>query len=152
MESICYRISQISKMILYALCLLKSFFETRRIVGETHYKSLSAMFEYFERKYPYNTNTHFLLFKAELWRAKKNMDCEMPDNIVKMDSIVSVKNIKTDKKLTIHLVYPYQEQLTEFKLSVFTAIGMVLFGQKNGTIVSCFKGKRKIQLEILSIV
>ncbi len=107
---------------------------------------------YIEKKHPYSANHTFLHFKAELWRAKINKEYEMPGNIVKIYSKVTVKNIQTYKKLTIQLVYPNQEQLNESKLSVFSAIGMVLFAQKKGTTVSCFNGERKIQLEILSIV
>lgn len=131
---------------------LKLFFKSRKIVSETDYKNLNVLFKYFMKKYPYNTNHSFLLFYAEIRRAMKKKDYEIPDNFVKMGSIVSVKNEQTEENITIQLVYPNQEQLNTFKLSVFSSVGMVLFAQKLGTTVSCFEGKRKINLKILSIV
>lgn len=113
---------------------------------------MNIMFKYFEKKYPYSTNLSFLLFKAEIRRAKKIQTCDMPDDIVKMDSVVTFKNILTNENLTIRLVYPNGEQLNTLKLSVFSAVGMALFAQKLGRTVSCFEAKRKIQLKILSIV
>ena len=55
----------------------------------------------------------------------------MPDNIVKMGSIVLIEQEKIDENFTVQLVYPNQEQLNTFKLSVFSAVGMSLFAQKN---------------------
>lgn len=104
------------------------------------------------KKYPYNTNLSFLLFYAEIRRAKKIRTYDMPDDVVKMDSVVTFKKILTDENLTIRLVYPNREQLSTLELSVFSAVGMALFAQKSGTTVSCFEAKRKIHLKILSIV
>lgn len=152
MERIYYRISQFIKLLFYELYMLKSFFNLRKIVSESDYRNLKTMLMYFESKYPYSTNHPFLLFKAEMERAKKIKDYEMPDNVVKIDSRVTVKNLQTGKNLTVQIVYPNQEKLIKYKLSVFSAVGMVLFAQKSGTTLSYFKGNRKIKLEILSIV
>jgi len=152
MEKIYYRISQFSKILIYAIYRLKSFFKSRKVVTETDYKNLNVMFKYFMKKYPYNTNLSFLLFYAEVRRAKKIKTCDMPDDIVKMDSVVTFKNMQTDENLTIQLVFPNGEQLNTLKLSVFSAVGMALFAQKSGRTVSCFEAKRKIHLKILSIV
>lgn len=152
MERICYRMLQFLKTLIYLIYRFKLFFRPRRIVTETDYKNMNIMFKYFEKKYPYSTNLSFLLFKAEIRRAKKIQTCDMPDDIVKMDSVVTFKNILTNENLTIRLVYPNGEQLNTLKLSVFSAVGMALFAQKLGRTVSCFEAKRKIQLKILSIV
>lgn len=152
MERIYYRILLILKMLIYLIYRLKSIIKPRRFVTETDYKKLNIMFKYYEKEYLYCTNFSFLNFKPEIRRTKVKKDCEIPDNIVKMGSIVSFKNEQTNNNLTKQLVYPNQEQINTFKLSVFSAVGMVLFGQKSGTRVSCFQGKRKIELKILSIV
>jgi hypothetical protein len=152
MEKIYYRISQFSKILIYAMYRLKSFFKARKVVTETDYKNLNIMFKYFMKKYPYNTNLSFLLFYAEIRRAKKIRTCDMADDVIKIDSVVTFKKILTDENLTIRLVYPNREQLSTLELSVFSAVGMALFAQKSGTTVSCFEAKRKIHLKILSIV
>lgn len=110
------------------------------------------MFKYFERKYPCSTNPSYLLFKSEIRRAKRKKDSELAGIIVRIGTVVTFKNIQTDEILKVQLVYPNQEQLKDFKLSVFSAVGMALFAQKAGTIVSCFEGERKIQIKILSII
>jgi len=152
MEKIYYRILQFLKILIYTIYRLKLFFKARKVVTETDYKNLNVMVNYFVKKYPYNTNLSFLLFYAEIRRAKKIRTCDMPDDIVKMDSVVTFKKILTDENLTIRLVYPNREQLSTLELSVFSAVGMALFAQKSGTTVSCFEAKRKIYLKILSIV
>ena len=151
MEKIYYRIRQFVKILIYAIYRLKSIFKLRKVVAETDYKNLFVLFKYFIKKYPNNTNHSFLLFYAEIQRAKKIKTCDMPRDIVKMESVITFKNIRTDEDLTIQLVYPDDEQLKDLKLSVFSAVGMALFAQKTGTIVSCFEEKRKIKLKILSI-
>lgn len=152
MERIYYRIFKFLRILIYVIYRFESFFKSRRIVSETDYKDLNLMFKSFEKKHPYSTNLPFLHFKAELHRAKKKKDYGVPDNIIKMGSVIFVKNEHTDENFTIQLVYPNQEQLNTFKLSVFSAVGMVLFAQKSGNTVSCFEGERKIKLKILSIV
>lgn len=131
---------------------LKLLFKSRKVITETDYNNLNTMIKNFMKKYPYNSNLSLLLFYAEIRRAKKIKDCVIPDNIVIVGSVVTFKNILTDENLTIRLVYPNLEQLNTLKLSVFSAVGMVLFAQKSGAVVTCFDAERKIQLKILSIV
>jgi len=126
-------------------------FEPRIIVAESDYKNLTMMLKLLKEKYPYSANLSFLSFNAVIQAAKKKKDDEMPSDIVKMDSVVTFQNLNTNESLTIKLVYPEQEQLNTFKLSVFSAVGMALFAQKKGAVVACFDEKRKIRLKILDI-
>ena len=104
------------------------------------------------QKHPYSINPSLIKFYAELHRSKQIKDYQMPDNIVKMDSVVTIEKTQTADKLTIKLVYPDQEQLNTFQLSIFSAVGMTLFAQKLGATISCFEQERKVQLKIVSIV
>lgn len=151
MERIYYRVLQLVKKQIYTIYWFKSLFIKRRTITETDYKNLNLVFKYFERKYPFSTNSSYLLFKYEIGRAIRKKDGEIPNDIVKMGANVTFKNILTGEILNIQLVYPNQEQLRNLKLSVFSAVGMALFAQKSGTTIDCFEGNRKIQIQILSI-
>lgn len=152
MERIYYSLLKLLNNLLYTIYRLKSYFRSRKIITETDYKNLNVTFKYFERKYPFSTNRSYLLFKSEIHRAKRKKDDEIAGDIVRMGTIVTFKNIQTDEILNVQLVYPNQEQLKDFKLSVFSAVGMALYAQKRGAIVCCFEGERKIQLKILSTI
>jgi regulator of nucleoside diphosphate kinase len=132
--------------------MLKSLFSSRRIVSESDYKSINSLILNCEEKHPLSTNFPFLKFKAEMKIAKKYQDWKLPLEVVKLNSKLTIRNIKTGIILPVKIVCPLEEELNKYKLSVFSAVGMALFGNKTGKTINCFEGERKIHLEILSIV
>jgi len=76
---------------------------------------------------------------------------EIPKTVVKMHSLVSFIDVKTKRVMQVELVYPKEENIFDYKLSVFSAVGMALFGQSEGAVVVCRTGRKRIKLKIIDV-
>ena len=70
--------------------------------------------------------------QAELDRARVVEPHQIPDNVITMNAIVTVKYLTTGKEFTIRLVYPEQANVKENRVSVFAPIGAALLGYRQG--------------------
>ena len=66
----------------------------------------------------------------ELHAAKVVEPCEIPVDIVTMNSIVKIRFLKTNKELKFQIVYPDQANIKENKISIFSPVATALIGYK----------------------
>ena len=58
--------------------------------------------------------------------------CDMPDNVVTMNSQVRVRDLATEEVETYTLVYPAFADITRGFLSILTPVGVALLGLRQG--------------------
>jgi regulator of nucleoside diphosphate kinase len=88
----------------------------------------------------------------ELNRAKKVDPEKMPSDVVTMNSVVSLRNIKTNKVTRIQIVYPPQSDISQQKISIFAPVGTALLGYRKGNLVEWNTPSGITQFEILDIL
>lgn len=151
MERIYYNISKVLKVIIIIIYRIKLLFNTRRIISESDYKYLTRLLKIYNKKHPYSFNLTFIKFYVEIIRAKKIKAEKIYNDRIKINSSISIYDVNKKKELTIKLAYPKDERLNNLNISVFSSIGMAIFGKKQGDIVSCFEGKRKSTFKIQNV-
>ena len=72
------------------------------------------------------------LLDEELSRAKLFHDEELPDGIVKMNSIVEYEDLDNGKVSKAMIVYPHQAEAERGRISVLAPVGAALIGLKVG--------------------
>jgi regulator of nucleoside diphosphate kinase len=68
----------------------------------------------------------------EINQAKLVEPKKVPSDVITMNSIVKIKNVKLNKSFTIHLVYPSLANTKEGKISIFAPIATALLGYRQG--------------------
>ncbi len=87
--------------------------------------------------------------KVELERAIVLEENLIDDNIIRMNSTVLLKDMKTKAKLMYKLVFPDEANLAENKISILAPIGTALLGFQVGDIIewNVPAGKRKLKVK-----
>lgn len=88
----------------------------------------------------------------ELNRATKVSPDKMPPDVVTMNSIVSLLNIKNKTTTKIQIVYPSQADISKQKISIFAPVGTALLGYRKGDLVEWTTPSGLTQFEILDII
>ncbi|MFA6950433.1 MAG: nucleoside diphosphate kinase regulator [Lentimicrobiaceae bacterium] len=88
----------------------------------------------------------------ELNRAKKVEPAKVPKDLVTMNSIITLQNIKTEQITKLQIVYPEDADLTKKKISIFAPIGTALLGYRKGDIISWTIPSGTAEFKILDIV
>ncbi|SEN46266.1 regulator of nucleoside diphosphate kinase [Chitinophaga rupis] len=73
---------------------------------------------------------------AELKKAKLVDDEDMPPDVVRLNSSVTVKEERENKVLKITIVMPEKADIKQKKVSIMSPIGTALIGYKKGSKVS----------------
>lgn len=89
---------------------------------------------------------------AEIERARIVAPEGMPDDVVTMNSIVTVTNITHGKPMTFQLVYPEEADARNGRISVFAPVGMALLGYRKGDVVEWTLSGSKVRIRIDAIV
>jgi regulator of nucleoside diphosphate kinase len=76
---------------------------------------------------------------------------EVPSNVVTMNSVVSIKILKTGKLLSLKLVFPEFENYREYKVSLFSALGAAIFMAETGEKIEYCTWKSCNKIKILDI-
>ncbi|WP_210482814.1 nucleoside diphosphate kinase regulator [Microvirga antarctica] len=97
------------------------------IVGRTDSLALTKLAQAAEMRMP--TVADSLL--AELERAKTVSDSHVPNNIVKMNSVIRF-SYDDGPQIEAKLVYPQDANISEGRISVLTPIGAALIGLSTG--------------------
>jgi regulator of nucleoside diphosphate kinase len=71
----------------------------------------------------------------ELKNAKIVKKDILPDNVIAIDSIVTIQDIKSGQEFTFHLVSPEEANMKKKKLSVLAPIGIALLGYSSDAVV-----------------
>jgi regulator of nucleoside diphosphate kinase len=86
---------------------------------------------------------------AELQRAKIVAPAEVPPDVVTMNSTVRLRDLDTSELETYTLVYPYDANIAQHRLSIFAPIGTAILGYRVGDIVQWRvpAGMRRLRIE-----
>ncbi|MCB0748007.1 MAG: nucleoside diphosphate kinase regulator [Ignavibacteriae bacterium] len=88
-----------------------------------------------------------LLFELE--RAEVMDEELIDDNVIRMNSTVLLRDMRTNEKFMYKLVYPNEANISEKKISILAPIGTALLGFKVGDIIEWDvpAGKRKLRVK-----
>ncbi|NTS41114.1 GreA/GreB family elongation factor [Flavisolibacter sp. BT320] len=74
--------------------------------------------------------------EAELKKAKVVVDDELPGDVVRLNSFVTIKEEKAGKQMELMLVTPEKADIKQRKISIMSPIGVALIGYTKGEKVS----------------
>jgi regulator of nucleoside diphosphate kinase len=91
---------------------------------------------------------HLADLEQELERATVLPGKATPNNVVVMNSRVSITDVATGEMLQYEIVFPREADISKGKISVLAPIGTALLGYQTGAIVewSVPKGKRTLRI------
>jgi len=71
----------------------------------------------------------------ELKKAKIVKKEVLPDNVIVIDSLVTIQDVKSGQEFSFHLVTPEEANMKKHKLSVLAPIGIALLGYTTDALV-----------------
>ena len=87
----------------------------------------------------------------ELKKAKQVVRRELPEDIVTLNKLVTVKNINSNEILTVTFVSPDKAKPNKNKPSILSELGIAIVGYKVGDIISWPSNDGEIKYEILKV-
>ena len=88
----------------------------------------------------------------ELDRARVVEPHRIPNNVITMNSVVTVKYLTTGKEFTIRLVYPEDADAKQNRVSVFAPVGAALLGYRKGDTIHWNSPGGKIKIKVVDVV
>jgi len=87
--------------------------------------------------------------KSKIDQARVLEPCDMPGDVVTMNSLVRVRDLDTEEVEAYTLVYPAFADITKNFLSVLTPVGIALLGHRQGETIECASllGPRRLRVE-----
>jgi len=76
---------------------------------------------------------------------------DVPDDVVLMNSQVSVMDLDSNEKMTFKLVFPEEANLDRKKVSILAPVGSAVLGYRTGDIVEWEVPSRKRRLKIAKV-
>jgi regulator of nucleoside diphosphate kinase len=119
--------------------LLKHDFE----ILNAHVKNLQGM--------QVNEKENFSKLSEELKKAKIVDAEDFPNDVVRLDSTVVIKDLQTNREMTITIVLPQKADIKQKKVSVLAPIGTALIGFGKGQKVSWEVPSGKKDFKILEV-
>lgn len=95
------------------------------LIGQSDYQRLSALVASCHRESVEN-------LEEELGKAAVLDEGALPAGLVRMNSVVTVRDLGTDALLEITLVYPHEANASAGRISVLAPLGMALIGLRVG--------------------
>jgi len=119
--------------------LLKHDFE----ILNAHVKNLQGM--------QVNEKENFSKLSQELKKAKIVDPEDFPPDVVRLDSTVVIKDLQTNREMTITIVLPQKADIKQKKVSVLAPIGTALIGFGKGQKVSWEVPSGKKDFKIMEV-
>jgi regulator of nucleoside diphosphate kinase len=119
--------------------LLKHDFE----ILNAHVKNLQGM--------QVNEKENFSKLSEELKKAKIVDAEDFPNDVVRLDSTVVIKDLQTNREMTITIVLPQKADIKQKKVSVLAPIGTALIGFGKGQKVSWEVPSGKKDFKIMEV-
>ncbi len=91
-------------------------------------------------------------FAEELQNAYVVDNAESLNDVVRINSTVVFRNLKTNNSETVTVVFPARSSRDGSRISILSPLGTALIGEKENTITECYAPEGKIQLKIEKIV
>lgn len=83
-----------------------------------------------------NEKENFKRLSEELKKAKIVSEKNFPEDVIRINSQVVIKDVETDKEMKITVVMPSHANIKEKKISILAPIGTALIGFRQGREVS----------------
>lgn len=99
-----------------------------------------------------NEKENFSKLSNELKKAEIIDDALLPANVVRLGSTVVVKDVMSNRDLTVTIVLPQQANIKEKKVSVLAPVGTALIGFKKGQTVSWNVPSGKKDFKIMNVI
>lgn len=99
-----------------------------------------------------NEKENFSKLSDELKKAEIIDDALLPANVVRLGSTVVVKDVMSNRDLTVTIVLPQQANIKEKKVSVLAPVGTALIGFKKGQTVSWNVPSGKKDFKIMNVI
>ena len=92
---------------------------------------------------------HLETLERELDHARVVPREEIPQNVVRLNSRVRLRDLDTDRRTVYTLVFPRDSRVGDDRLSVLAPIGTAILGRRMGDVVECSvpAGVRKLEIE-----
>lgn len=85
------------------------------------------------------------LLEEEIGRAQLVPAEELPADRVAMNSVVSFKDLDSNKEQEVTLVYPHEASIEEGRVSILAPVGSALIGLNVGQVIEWAMGEDKIR-------
>lgn len=98
-----------------------------------------------------NEKENFGKLYEELKKAKVVAAEDFPDDVVRLDSSVVIRDMQTRRDMTLTIVLPQKADIKQKKVSVLAPVGTALIGFKKGQIVSWKVPSGKKDFKIMEV-
>lgn len=88
----------------------------------------------------------------ELRRALLVDEKDFPKEVVRLDSTVIIKDLTTNRNMTVTIVLPKNANIKQKKVSVLAPVGTAVIGFKKGQVVSWNVPSGKKDFEIVEVI
>jgi regulator of nucleoside diphosphate kinase len=99
-----------------------------------------------------NERENFRKLQGELSKAKIVDETKMPEDVVRLNSLVTILDLQSKKEMKLTLVLPGEADIKEKKVSILAPIGTALIGFKKGKKVSWEVPAGKKDFEITDVL
>ncbi|MEO8822416.1 MAG: GreA/GreB family elongation factor [Ginsengibacter sp.] len=99
-----------------------------------------------------NERENFSKLYGELKKAQIVEDDSLPTDIVRLGSTVVIKDLMTNRDMTVTIVLPQQADIKQKKVSVLAPIGTALIGFKKGQTVNWNVPSGKKDFKIKNVI
>ena len=99
-----------------------------------------------------NERENFSKLSGELKKAQIVEDDNLPSNIVRLGSTVVIKDLRTNRDMTVTIVLPLKADIKQKKVSVLAPIGTALIGFKKDQTVSWNVPSGKKDFKIMNVI
>lgn len=83
-----------------------------------------------------NERENYSKLSQELRKAHIVEDKDFPKDVVRLDSTVVIKDLTTNRNMTLTVVLPQKANIKQKKVSVLAPVGTALIGFRKGQVVS----------------
>ena len=118
------------------------------ILGEDDFRLLKQ----FAESFPNSANVNEMSLSYELNRAIVVENNELPEDSIRLNSQVKVKELTTNKHLEFSIVMPAYADIKQNKISVLTPMGSALIGLCKGETVEWKMPAGMKKFEVLDVI
>jgi len=100
-------------------------------------------------EFKYRNRSDLSELASELCRAKIVDSKEIPPDVITMNSRVKLRDVDTNEEMEFTLVFPWDSNIDEGKISIIAPIGTAILGYSVGDTIKWHvpAGKRRIRIE-----
>lgn len=99
-----------------------------------------------------NEKENYRKLSEELKKARLVEEIDFPKDVVRLNSTVIIKDLTTNRKMTLTIVLPQKANIKEKKVSVLAPVGTALIGFKKGQVVSWNVPAGEKDFEIMEVI